>query len=191
MELKPASSIQIGAIGAPGKRTFYLRAEGAEGVVALKCEKFQIEALAARLDELLSGIASEMGKPRRTDFDRLLEEMEEPEAPSEFDWTVSELGVGYDPEHDLILLVARSTESEDEPWPDMARVSEGEESGAEEARIWITRGQAEVLALQGAAVAAAGRKLCPFCTMPIDPEEGHDCFARNGHKRARLSPGGS
>lgn len=191
MELKPASSIQIGAIGEPGNRTFYLRASGPGGEVALRCEKFQVEGLASRLDELLSTIASELGKPRRTDLESLLEEIEEAPAPPEFDWAVSELGIGYDPEEDLILVVARSTERESDESTDLFAVELGEESGGEEARIWITRGQAEVLALQSAVVGAAGRKLCPFCTMPIDPEEGHDCFARNGHKRARLSPGGS
>lgn len=202
MELKPAARIGVGAIGKPGKRTFYLVATGTQGSLALKCEKFQVEALAARLDELLSGIASELGKPRRTDFDKLLEEIEAPEAPAKFDWVVGEMGIGYDPEEDLVLLVARSSGEDSESstigvsWGSDIEdanddgVEVGEGSGEEEARIWITRSQAEVLALQSAAVAVAGRKLCPFCTMPIDPEEGHDCFARNGHKKARLTPGG-
>lgn len=191
LELKPASTIQVGAIGKPGKRTFYLRAAGPGGEVALRCEKFQVEALAARLDELLAGIASKLGKARRSDYEALLEEVEESDAPSEFDWSVSELGIGYDPEDDLILVLARSTESEGDETIDVSALEPGDESGAEEVRIWVTRGQAEVLALQSAAVAAAGRKLCPFCAMPVDPDEGHDCFARNGHKRAQLSPGGA
>jgi uncharacterized repeat protein (TIGR03847 family) len=188
LELKPASRIQIGAIGEPGNRIFFLRAAGAEGEIALRCEKFQVEALAARLDELLSGIASELGKPRRTDYESLVEEIEEAETPEGFDWTVAELGIGYDPEDDLILVVARSVETEEAGGGDTSVLEPGDEAGGEEARIWITRGQAEVLALQGAAVVAAGRNLCPFCTLPIDPGEEHDCFARNGHKKARLFP---
>ena len=203
MELKPAAKIAVGATGKPGKRTFFLIATGSEGSLVVKCEKFQVEALAARLDELLAGIATELGKPRRTDFDKLLEEIQEPEIPARFDWVVGEIGIGYDPEEDLILVVARSAEAEEGEVPEdstsldfglQPRSEEfeiGDETSSEEARIWITRSQAEVLAIQSAAVAAAGRKLCPFCTMPIDPDEGHDCFARNGHKEARLAPGGA
>ncbi len=189
MELKPAKSVQVGAIGKPGRRVFFLRASGPGGELALKCEKFQVEALASRLDELLSGIASELARPRRTDYERILEEIGESEAPESLDWAIAELGIGYDPQEDLVLLVARSVSTEEEGSP-LETEFDLEEGAGDEARIWITRAQAEALAYQCAVVAAAGRRSCPFCTMPIDPEEGHDCFSRNGHKRARLAPGG-
>lgn len=173
--------------------------------VWLKCEKIHVELLALKMDELLAGIEAELGRARPRDLASLLELLEDPSPPTSFDWEVGEMGLGYDAEDDLVLLVVKSLPREDldidsalhaETEEITEEIEEaffeelGDEAGGEELRIWMTRSQAEVLAVQAARVAASGRKPCPICSMPMDPD-GHECFGGNGHKRGRLVPGPS
>ncbi|MGH9078396.1 MAG: DUF3090 family protein, partial [Acidimicrobiales bacterium] len=55
-ELPSADSFAVGAIGPPGRRTFYLQARSADQVVTLKIEKQQVGALAQLLAELLEDL---------------------------------------------------------------------------------------------------------------------------------------
>lgn len=83
---------------------------------------------------------------------------------------VGELGLGYDADRDLVVLVTREL------------VPEGE--NAEEAgvvRFWCSRSQIRAMCHWGMEVAARGRPTCPQCGEPMEPE-GHFCPKRNGHK---------
>jgi uncharacterized repeat protein (TIGR03847 family) len=83
---------------------------------------------------------------------------------------VGELGLGYDPEKDLVVLVTRELIPEDQD-PETASV----------VRYWCTRSQMRALCRWGLEVASRGRQTCPQCGEPMDPE-GHFCPKRNGHK---------
>jgi uncharacterized repeat protein (TIGR03847 family) len=189
VDIKPASYIGIGAIGEPGKRTFFLAVKGEDIELWLKCEKTLVEALSAGLEDLLRNIERDLGRPRVADPTDILESLEDPEEPPVFAGEVAELGIGYDSEDDLVVLVARSpfSEGDREEYPIDGSILEDldedidDEAREVEVRMWITRRQAEALAFQGAIVAAAGRKPCPFCLMPMD-SEGHECFGGNGHR---------
>ena len=102
------------------------------------------------------------------------------------------IGLGFDPEREMVLIELRERSSEDEeevklwrprpkrtpcPSPDagtaVADPTDEDEEGYV-ARIYATRGQVRAMAAKGAEAAAAGRPLCPLCDMPMDPA-GHRC----------------
>jgi uncharacterized repeat protein (TIGR03847 family) len=83
---------------------------------------------------------------------------------------VGELGLGYDADNDLVVLVARELLTEEQD-PEEGRV----------VRFWCTRSQLRAMCRWGMDVAARGRPSCPQCGEPMDPA-GHFCPKRNGHK---------
>lgn len=169
IDLQPIVHITTDAIGAPGKRIFYIQAWQGSRTISLIVEKIQIQSLAVGLEQFLAEL--------QTRFPDL------PEATGEYDeehmhiippvdpmFRVGELGLGYDQENDLVVLVAREFV--------------GEEEDAEQARVvrfWCTRSQIRTMCRWGMEVAARGRPLCPQCGEPMDPE-GHFCPKKNGHK---------
>jgi uncharacterized repeat protein (TIGR03847 family) len=81
-----------------------------------------------------------------------------------------ELGLGYDSDHDLIVLLLREI------------VVEGQDSEqAAVVRFWLDRSQARRLARWSLETINRGRPICPQCGQPMEPE-GHFCPKKNGHK---------
>lgn len=173
MELHHVDRISAGAVGEPGQRTFYLQARSGADLVTVSVEKQQVELLAASILDILSRVDKETGEGPP---DAL--QLEEPLEPM---WRVGRLSIGYEEEHDRMLLeleevVPEPEEGEDEEAPEAVEAPD-----PERVRVWATREQMLALSRQGAAVAAAGRPVCEFCGNPIDPE-GHTCPAMNGHR---------
>ena len=169
IEINPVESITAGFIGQPGKRVFYLQAHGARAVVTLLVEKQQVEALASGIEQFLEELKEK--------FPELAE------APEEFDpakmtltlpldpaFRVGQLGLGYDQERDLLVLVAQEVTVEGR---------EADEGGT--ARLFASRAQMRALGMYGLSLVRQGRPICGNCCQPIDPE-GHFCPRRNGHK---------
>ena len=57
IELSPVDHITTDAIGAKGKRVFYLQGTKGDQIVTLIAEKFQIQALAVGVEQFLAEIA--------------------------------------------------------------------------------------------------------------------------------------
>lgn len=169
IELQPVTHITTDAIGAPGKRVFYIQAWQGQRTITLIVEKIQIQSLAvgfeqfhAELQQRLPGLTE---APADYDEDKM--HINPPVDPL---FRVGELGLGYDVERDLVVLELRELIGEDED--------------AEEARLvrfWCTRAQIRAMCKWGMEVAARGRPICPQCGEPIEPE-GHFCPKKNGHK---------
>lgn len=176
MELGPVDRITAGAVGEPGRRTFYLQARTGGRLVSVIVEKQQVELLAASILDILERVGLETGEgPGEEEMD--LEEPLEPE------WRVGKLSIGYAEDRDLLVLELEELVPEDED--DDEEPEEPTPSGAAEPdtiRLWASREQMLALSRRGAVVAAQGRPLCQFCGNPIDPE-GHACPAMNGHGR--------
>lgn len=169
MELDPVDKITAGAVGEPGRRTFFIQARSGERLVTVLVEKQQVELLSASILEILSTIDEETGQGPP-------EEELELEPPLEPLWRAGRLSIGYAEARDLMLLELEELTPEEE----------GEDEAAEERepdrlRLWATREQMLALSRHGAAVAARGRPRCRFCGNPIDPKE-HTCPAMNGHR---------
>jgi len=161
-DLNPVTHITAGAIGTPGKRTFYLQGRQGTQVVTLAAEKEQIAALSSGIDQLLErlGTGSAM-----VDVNALQMELSQPIEPL---FRIGQLGLGYDADRALVVIVAYAAPEE-----------ENQET-ANVVRFWATREQMRALARHAAGVVAGGRPVCVLCGRPIDPE-GHFCPKRNGH----------
>jgi len=169
LELRPVEHITADAIGQPGKRIFYLHAWQAEQTVTLILEKLQLQTMAVGIEQFLAEIQDKFP--------------EFPEASAEYDedkmhihppvdplFRLGEIGMGFDADQDLIVLVLREVLVEDTQPEDASVV-----------RVWCTRSQIRALARWSVELASRGRPICPQCGGPIEPE-GHFCPKKNGHK---------
>jgi uncharacterized repeat protein (TIGR03847 family) len=168
IDLQPVTHILVDAIGPPGKRVFYLQGWQDNRSVTLIVEKFQIQSLAIGLDQFLAEI--EEKNPELTqasgDYEEGKMHILPPVDPL---FRVGELGLGYDEDSDLLILVARELVPEDQ---------DAEQAGV--VRFWCTRSQLRAMSNWGIEIASRGRPLCPQCREPMDPE-GHFCPKKNGH----------
>ncbi len=169
IDLNPITHITTDAIGQPGKRIFYLQGWQNERTITLIVEKVQIQTLAVGLEQFLAEVSEQFPDlpEASVDYDEQKMRIKPPLDPL---FRVGEMGLGYDSDHDLVVLVAREFV--------------GEEQSAEEAsivRFWCTRSQVRAMCRWGIDVAARGRPICPQCGEPIEPE-GHFCPKKNGHK---------
>ena len=175
-ELNPVKAITAHAVGEPGHRVFYIQARTPDEIVTLIAEKDQVVILARGVYQFLKEID-----------DKFPAEMEdapvgpldlELRGPFEPNFRVATLGLGYDAENNLVVLVAEELTPED---------TDSEPSAAASvARFWATRSQMRAMADRALEVAARGRPQCPLCGRPEDPD-GHFCPRRNGHSRTLLT----
>jgi uncharacterized repeat protein (TIGR03847 family) len=158
-DLRPVDAIGVATQGDPGQRQFFLQVVAGGQAVTLACEKFHIQGLVQRIQQLLEarGAKLEPAAPAP------------PTGPMQPEWAIAELGLGYNETKSLFVIVAREA------------VTDGEAEDAATARFWLDERQLRGLAKQAEQVLAAGRPLCQFCGLPIDPA-GHPCPAANGSR---------
>ncbi len=168
-DLKPVARITAGAIGPLGQRVFYIQARKSEELITLIVEKQQVQSLAIGLEQFLADLDERF--PDLANAEAVYDEDEmELEKPIDPVFRVGHMGLGYDEENDLLVLVAREIQDEDDD-PETAGV----------ARFWCTRSQLRSMCAWGLEVASRGRPICGNCGQPID-SAGHFCPKRNGHK---------
>lgn len=168
MDFNPVSRITIGSVGQPGQRVFLLQASQGSSMITLKLEKEQAMVLASSVIELLEELDQKYPRSQ-SKFDKPLSSdlmLREPMDPA---FVIGQIGLGYDQDQDLVVLVVQEIEFE------------GLEKPAT-ARFWATRAQIQALSDHTLEVASRGRPICPLCDSPIDPE-GHFCPRSNGHEK--------
>lgn len=161
-DLNPVTHITVGAIGVPGKRTFYLQGQQGATIVTLVTEKEQVAALTKGIDELLDRLGT---GSKTVQVNALEMELSQPVEPL---FRIGQLGLGYDADQKLMVLVAYELPENENA--DVVNV----------VRFWATADQMRTVARHAAGVVAGGRPICVLCGRPIDPE-GHFCPKRNGH----------
>lgn len=163
----PVDHITTDAIGPPGKRVFYLQAWKGNRTLTLLIEKFQVQSMALGVDQFLAEIAERYPglsyAPGEYDESRM--RIQPPVDPL---FRIGELGLSYDMERDLVIIVAR----------EVAATEKAAEEG-NVARLYCTRAQIRALVTWGMEVTERGRPICPYCGEPEDPE-GHFCPKKNG-----------
>jgi uncharacterized repeat protein (TIGR03847 family) len=166
----PVSRITIGAVGPPGQRIFLLQASQGISTITLKLEKEQARVLASSSIELLEELnqkyprsESKLDQPLSSDL--MLQEPIEPE------FIVGQIGLGYDQEQDMVVLVVQEVELEKQQDPAIAR-------------FWATRAQIRAMSNHTLEVVDQGRPICPLCDSPMDPD-GHFCPKTNGHEKVQ------
>ncbi len=172
IEMKPVTHITTDAIGPPGKRVFYLQGTQDNRVITLIIEKFQLQTLTVGVEQFLIEIRQRLPMLAQAS-DEYDEERMHIHPPVEPLFRVSEFGLSYDSETDLVGLIVREVPSPPEG-------SMEQEQGTI-VKFWCTREQMRALVNWGMEIASRGRPLCPQCGQPMDPE-GHFCSRKNGHK---------
>ncbi|MFN8034668.1 MAG: DUF3090 family protein [Acidimicrobiia bacterium] len=168
IELDPVDHLAAGALGVPGQRTFLIQARRGATEVVVLVEKDQVAMLASEADAFLDRVAEEYPEPEglgaaSTGVDAELDEPGDPMFRAQL------IGLGFDPQRDLVLLELRERPPVEEP-------DEGEPADGEGAlvRCHATRAQVRAMAVRALEAVAAGRPLCPLCEFPMDPA-GHIC----------------
>jgi len=169
IDLRPVSHITTDAIGQPGKRVFYLQGWQSERTVTLIVEKIQVQSLAVGIEQFLAEIREKFSELIEAPGDYTEDKMRI-NPPVDPLFRVGEIGLGYDAESDLVVLVAREILEEGQKPEDANAV-----------RFWCTREQVRALARWGIEVVSRGRPNCNQCGEPMNPE-GHFCPKKNGHK---------
>lgn len=169
IDLRPVTHITTDAIGQPGKRVFYIQGWQNERTITVIVEKIQIQSLAVGLEQFLAEIQEKFPglTEASAEYDEEKMRIHPPVDPL---FRVGELGLGYEMENDLAVLIARELVAEDQD-PEQANV----------VRFWCTRSQLRAMCHWGMEVASRGRPLCPQCGQPMEPE-GHFCPKKNGHQ---------
>ena len=192
IELETVDSLGAGAVGDPGDREFFLQARTESAQLTVLVEKEQVALLATEAVAFLDRIAEDYpeGSSAVPELVAPQAGLREPTVPL---FRARLIGLGFDPEREMVLIELRERSSEDEeegdtptsaaeadPVPELpdagtavADPTDEDEEGYV-ARIYATRGQVRAMAAKGAEAVAAGRPLCPLCDMPMDPA-GHRC----------------
>ena len=174
IELDPVDGLATGAVGELGERAFYLQARKEAAQLTVLVEKEQVALLATEAVAFLDRIADEYPEDAIT-LPSEVAELREPTVPL---FRARLIGLGFDPERELVLIELRERSSDDEDdetteAPPVVEPEPDEEEGFV-ARLYATRPQVRAMAARGAAAVAAGRPPCPLCDQPMDPA-GHRC----------------
>lgn len=180
--------ITSGAVGEPGRRTFYLQIRSGDENITVRCEKQQVATISAYLRRALASLPVPEGQPPRTVM-QLSEPVEEV-------FVLGAVALEFNTAADHFVLHLREfspdvtdESAEGEDWDEADDPAIGEETssypfpGDEEdvlsrVRAGMTRAQAVAFCDHTDRVVASGRPNCVFCELPIDPD-GHFCPRMN------------
>jgi uncharacterized repeat protein (TIGR03847 family) len=160
IELKPVDFITIGTIGPKGRRIFHLQAGKGTQIVSLVIEKEQAWALSEAVKELIDDLderyPNEVGMPSDIDLAAIDMELREPIEPV---FRVAQMGLGFDEDNNMIVLVAQelvATDQDDEE-ADLEVDEETESIEPGIVRMWCDRTQMRALSLQAISMVQSGR----------------------------------
>jgi uncharacterized repeat protein (TIGR03847 family) len=150
IELNPVDFITVGTIGPKGQRIFHLQGGKDKQLVSLIIEKEQAWALSEAIREMLEDLDErhpELKEFESVDLSTLDMDLREPIEPV---FRVAQMGLGYDEDRDMVVLVAQEL------------VSTGEEIDPTLAdpgivRMWCSRDQMRTLSAHTLEVVQAGR----------------------------------
>lgn len=155
---------RVGAVGVPGKRTFYIMIEVGDNPVWFKCEKEQAAALAQQSIEILGNLERKVDEGR---VERMVSTAGEMTGPSEHDhfFPIESIAMRISSDHFFQVLLR------------------GSEDG-QQVLFMTTPEQLRAMAILALESVNAGRPLCPLCLLP-ENREGHQCPSGNGHRPTR------
>lgn len=180
----PPERFVAGAVGQPGSRAFFLQARGQGRLTTVALEKFQVAALADRLDELLDEVLRRSGGTAEVPATApaALTDNAPLDVPISEDFRVGTMALAWDSDTAQVVIEAQEAVAEEEEF--------GPSLFAEPAvlRVHISGGLARAFTKRALALVAAGRPPCPLCSQPLDAK-GHICVRLNGYRGSSASPG--
>ncbi len=149
IELNPVDFITIGTIGPRGQRIFHLQSGQGRQLVSLIIEKEQARALSEAIREMLDDLDKRNPDvtPNAVNLSGVDMDLREPIEPV---FRVAQMGLGYDEDHDLVVLVAQELVST----TDLEELSETEPGVV---KLWCKRDQMALLCEQALEVVNSGR----------------------------------
>jgi uncharacterized repeat protein (TIGR03847 family) len=178
----PPDRFVAGAVGQPGARAFFLQARSESRLTTVSLEKFQVAALADRLEELLDEVLRRGGGdpqvPAMAPVD--LTDNGPLDLPIDEDFRVGTMALAWDPEAARVVIEAQEVTDDDEESPESPEPAV--------LRVRVSAGVARAFTQRALALVAAGRPPCPLCGQPLD-SDGHICVRLNGYRSS--SQGGA
>ena len=165
IELDDVDGLGAGAVGEPGQRAFYIQARTEHTQLTVLVEKEQVDLLSTEAVAFLDKIADKYPE-LPFDLPQTQSTLREPTVPL---FRARLIGLGFDPERELVLIELRERSEEEDDVAD-----EVDDDDGYVARIYATRAQVRAMAARGAEAVAGGRPPCPLCEQPMDPS-GHRC----------------
>ena len=112
IDLRPVTHITTDALGQPGKRVFYIQGWQDERTVTLIVEKIQVQSLAVGMEQFLAEVQQKFPELTAStgEYDEEKMHIHPPVDPL---FRVGEIGLGYDTDYDLVVLVIRELLPED------------------------------------------------------------------------------
>ena len=147
LELRPVDFITVGTVGPRGQRVFHLQAAKVDHLVTLTLEKVQVSAMAEAITELLADLKERYPSLVDEPEVNLREWDTELRDPIESRFRVAQIGLGYDEESDMLVLVTQELLPDQDQEIEEPRVL----------RFWASRIQMRVLALYAERVVSRGR----------------------------------
>ncbi len=157
IELTSVDFVTIGTIGPKGQRVFYLQAGQEARIVSMVIEKEQSWALSEAIRELIDDLDQRYDAETGIDLHGLDMDLREPIEPV---FRVSQMGLGYDEDRDLIVLVAQEfvpSQSDDDDADDVFGLESEESVSPGVVRMWCSREQMRALSVQALDTVQSGR----------------------------------
>ncbi|MEU2630359.1 MULTISPECIES: DUF3090 domain-containing protein [Kitasatospora] len=171
-----------GTVGQPGSRAFYLQASARGRITSVLLEKAQVAALAERVEEVLDEALRRSGGSSAIPAVAPTELLDSAplDLPLEQEFRVGTMALAWDSVDERLVVEAQALVEDAEE--DENALYEDDENGPDMLRVRLTGAMARVFAKRALDLVAAGRRPCPFCNLPLDPE-GHLCPRANGYRR--------
>ena len=169
-DLGLAEHVKADAVGEPGHRTFRIRLTADGGSACLWMEKEQLQALGMAIDQLSAQLRS--NKTGRNEGPVAASESGDFPQSYDHELRASRLGLGYDDERDLLVLLAHDADADAEGPPTLT--------------CRVSRGKMRTLSSEIGAVVSGGRPRCPLCNAPLTGGP-HACPGSNGHSPHPIS----
>jgi uncharacterized repeat protein (TIGR03847 family) len=179
-EFEHVDVLTTGAVGVPGRRTFYLQARMGNRTVTVRCEKQQAAAISQYLRRALKHLPVPEGQPPRNVMN-LTEPIDEA-------FVLGAVALEFNRSGDHFVLHLREFAAPDEGMDDDVDDEDDEamsfdpddddENAGSRVRVSLNRAQAMAFCEHTDRVVSAGRPACVYCERPVDPD-GHFCPRMN------------
>ena len=146
-DLNPVDFITVGTVGPKGQRVFHLQAGKGDQIISLIIEKEQAWALSEAIRELVEDLDQRYPELEQTDLSQFNMELRDPIEPM---FRVAQMGLGYDEDRSMVVLVAQELVVQEED-VDPDTVQPGI------VRMWCSRDQMRALSAHATATVQAGR----------------------------------
>ncbi len=167
MELGPVDFLTV-ALVKKDPPTFHLQGRMGARHVTVELSLEMLQALTTGIPEFLAEVHERF--PHLPPEEHTIDEqnMRFYPPPSTL-FRVGTVGLGYEPENDLIMLELRE------------QIQREQGGSPRVVRMWCTRDQILHLALWSLEVLRTALPVCPQCNQPVDDLQLHVCPRKNGH----------